>query len=96
MTIAELQKMTPAINGRLFCRYWFYKIVTFHQQNKSVANNLSENNVSAWKEYMKWTLLNGSTGLLSTTVDAANFDFTEETLTSNQTKDHLKKSFANG
>jgi endothelin-converting enzyme/putative endopeptidase len=37
---------------------------------------LSENNFS-WKEYMKWTLLNGSTGLLSTTVDAANFDFTE-------------------
>jgi endothelin-converting enzyme/putative endopeptidase len=30
---------------------------------------------------MKWTLLNGSTGLLSTTVDAANFDFYGKTLT---------------
>jgi endothelin-converting enzyme/putative endopeptidase len=26
MTIAELQKMTPAINWKtIFCRYWFYK-----------------------------------------------------------------------
>jgi endothelin-converting enzyme/putative endopeptidase len=30
---------------------------------------------------MKWTLLNGSTGLLSSTVDAANFDFLRKTLT---------------
>jgi endothelin-converting enzyme/putative endopeptidase len=42
---------------------------------KALQTILSENNVSAWKEYMKWTLLNGSTGLLSSTVDAANFDF---------------------
>jgi endothelin-converting enzyme/putative endopeptidase len=45
--------------------------------HEGIANILSENNVSAWKEYMKWTLLNGSTGLLSSTVDAANFDFME-------------------
>jgi predicted metalloendopeptidase len=45
--------------------------------HEGIANNPSENNVSAWKEYMKWTLLNGSTGLLSSTVDAANFDFME-------------------
>jgi endothelin-converting enzyme/putative endopeptidase len=29
---------------------------------KALQTILSENNVSAWKEYMKWTLLNGSTG----------------------------------
>jgi endothelin-converting enzyme/putative endopeptidase len=35
---------------------------------------LSENNVSAWKEYE--VDLNGSTGLfVQNTVDAANFDF---------------------
>jgi endothelin-converting enzyme/putative endopeptidase len=34
---------------------------------------------------MKWTLLNGSTGLLSSTVDAANFDF-KDINRSNQTK----------
>jgi predicted metalloendopeptidase len=41
--------------------------------------------ITAWKEYMKWTLLNGSTGLLSSTVDAANFDF-KDINRSNQTK----------
>jgi endothelin-converting enzyme/putative endopeptidase len=46
---------------------------------KALQTILSENNVSAWKEYMKWTLLN--TGLLSSTVDAANFDFYGKTLT---------------
>jgi predicted metalloendopeptidase len=51
---------------------------------------LSENNVSAWKEYMKWTLLNGSTGLLSSTVDAANFDFYGKTLSGQSNKDPLR------
>jgi predicted metalloendopeptidase len=74
---------------RLFCRYWFYKtgyrncITT--KIHEGIATRSSENNVSAWKEYMKWTLLNGSTGLLSSTVDAANFDF-GKTLTVNQTR----------
>jgi predicted metalloendopeptidase len=36
---------------------------------------------------MKWTLLNGSTGLLSSTVDAANFDFYGKTLTEQSNKD---------
>jgi endothelin-converting enzyme/putative endopeptidase len=53
----------------------------YHNQKNTKAKTIFENNVSAWKEYMKWTLLNGSTGLLSTTVDAANFDFYGKTLT---------------
>jgi endothelin-converting enzyme/putative endopeptidase len=38
----------------------------------------TENNVVAWKEYMKWNLLNSSTALLSTQIEEANFDFTEK------------------
>jgi endothelin-converting enzyme/putative endopeptidase len=60
-------------------------IVSQPKYMKALQTILSENNVSAWKEYMKWTLLNGSTGLLSSTVDAANFDFYGKTLTDNQT-----------
>jgi predicted metalloendopeptidase len=64
----------------------------YHNQKNTKAKTIFENNVSSWKEYMKWTLLNGSTGLLSTTVDAANFDFLRKDINrSNQTKDHLKK-----
>jgi endothelin-converting enzyme/putative endopeptidase len=64
MTIAELQKMTPAINGRLyFAGIGFTKldtvIVSQPKYMKALQTILSENNVSAWKEYMKWTLLNG-------------------------------------
>jgi endothelin-converting enzyme/putative endopeptidase len=60
-------------------------IVSQPKYMKALQTILSENNVSAWKEYMKWTLLNGSTGLLSSTVDAANFDFMERHW-DNQTK----------
>jgi endothelin-converting enzyme/putative endopeptidase len=35
----------------------------------------------AWKEYLKWNLLNGSTSLLSTAIETASFDFYGKTLT---------------
>jgi endothelin-converting enzyme/putative endopeptidase len=61
MTIAELQKMTPAINWKdYFAGIGFTKLDTVSQTKYMKAQTiLSENNVSAWKEYMKWTLLNG-------------------------------------
>jgi endothelin-converting enzyme/putative endopeptidase len=69
-------------------------IVSQPKYMKALQTILSENNVSAWKEYMKWTLLNGSTGLLSSTVDAANFDFMERHW-DNQTKTPRRQGFAN-
>jgi endothelin-converting enzyme/putative endopeptidase len=85
MTIAELQKMTPAINWKTILQVLVlqngYRNCITTKYMKALQTILSENNVSAWKEYMKWTLLNGSTGLLSSTVDAANFDFYGKTLT---------------
>jgi endothelin-converting enzyme/putative endopeptidase len=69
----------------------------YHKKiHEGIQTILSENNVSAWKEYMKWTLLNGSTGLLSSTVDAANFDFYGKTLTGAIKQRPLERqSFAN-
>jgi len=86
MTIAELQKMTPAINwNNYFTEIGFTKldtvIVTQPKYMKALQTILSENNVSAWKEYMKWNLINGSTPLLSTKIEEANFDFYGKTLT---------------
>jgi endothelin-converting enzyme/putative endopeptidase len=90
MTIAELQKMTPAINWKTILQVLVLH-VTFHNKiHEALQTILSENNVSAWKEYMKWTLLNGSTGLFSTTVDAANFDFYGRDINNQSNKDHLK------
>jgi endothelin-converting enzyme/putative endopeptidase len=41
---------------------------------KALQTIFTENNVGAWKEYIKWNLLN-STSLLSTPIEMASFDF---------------------
>ena len=86
MTVAELQKMTPAINwNNYFNALGFTKldtvIVSQPKYMKALQNILAENNVSAWKEYMKWNLINGSTSVLSTKIEDANFDFYGKTMT---------------
>jgi putative endopeptidase len=86
MTIADLQKMTPAINwNNYFTEIGFTKldtvIVAQPKYMRALQTILTENNVSAWKEYMKWNLINGSTPLLSTKIEEANFDFYGKTLT---------------
>jgi endothelin-converting enzyme/putative endopeptidase len=91
MTIAELQKMTPAINWKdYFAGIGFTKldtvIVSQPKYMKALQTILSENNVSAWKEYMKWTLLNGSTGLLSVQSMQLILIFTKDINWGNQTK----------
>jgi putative endopeptidase len=86
MTIAELQKITPAINWKsYFAGIGFTEldtvIVSEPKYMKALQTILSENKVAAWKEYLKWNLINRSTGLLSTTMESANFDFYGKTLT---------------
>jgi endothelin-converting enzyme/putative endopeptidase len=86
MNIADLQKMTPAINwNSYFTEIDFTKldtvIVAQPKYMSALQTILSENNVSAWNEYMKWNFINGSTPLLSTEIDEANFDFYGKTLT---------------
>lgn len=86
MTIAELQKVTPAINWKeYFTGIGFTKldsvIVSQPKYMKALQTIFIENNVAAWKEYMKWNLLNSSTALLSTQIEEANFDFYGKTLT---------------
>jgi putative endopeptidase len=86
MTIDELQKMTPAINWKeYFTGLGFTKldtvIVSQPRYMKKLQAILAENKVESWKEYMKWTLLNKSTSMLSTTIESADFDFYGKTLT---------------
>ena len=86
MTIAELQKMTPIINwNTYFTTIGFTKldtvIVSEPKYMKALQTILSENNISAWKEYLKWNLINSATGLLSTKIENANFDFYGKTMT---------------
>jgi endothelin-converting enzyme/putative endopeptidase len=86
MTISDLQKMTPAINWKeYFTGIGFTKldsvIVSQPKYMKALQTIFTENNVPAWKEYMKWNLVNSATSLLSTNIDEASFDFYGKTLT---------------
>lgn len=86
MTVADLQKLTPAIDWNAYFKgIGFAKldsiIVSQPKYMKALQTILTENKVSAWKEYMKWNLINSSTALLSTKIEAANFDFYGKTMT---------------
>lgn len=86
MAIAELQKITPAINWKAyFTGIGFAKldsvIVLQPKYMKALQAIFTENKVASWKEYMKWSLLNSSTAVLSARVEEANFDFYGKTLT---------------
>ncbi|TPG32341.1 M13 family metallopeptidase [Flavobacterium pectinovorum] len=85
MTIADLQKLTPAIKwDAYFTGLGLVKldsvIVTEPRYMKAVQTVFTENKVAQWKEYLKWTLLNRSTSQLTTDIEAANFDFYSKTL----------------
>jgi endothelin-converting enzyme/putative endopeptidase len=86
MTIAELQKITPAINWRAYFDGLGYTkvnevIVSQPKYMIALQTIFAKNDVDAWKEYLKWSLLNGSTGLLSTNIEATSFEFYGKTLT---------------
>jgi putative endopeptidase len=86
MTIAALQELTPSFNWDLFFTgMGFPKLdtVIVSQPNYYVALEkiLSETKPEDWKAYMRWELINGATSLLTTEIEAANFDFYGTTLT---------------
>jgi endothelin-converting enzyme/putative endopeptidase len=86
MTIADLQKITPALDWKqYFTSISFTKldtvIVSEPRYMKALQTILAQNKVEDWKEYMKWTLLRGASSQLSTNIEVANFDFYGKTLT---------------
>ena len=86
MTIAQLQKLTPAINWKnYFAALGFVNlktvIVTQPKYMKELQVILASNKIADWKAYMKWSLLNGAANELTTNIESANFDFYGKTLT---------------
>ncbi len=85
MTVAEVQKLTPAIKwNEYFAGLGITKletvIVSEPKYMTALQTVFTENKVAAWKEYLKWDLLNGASGQLSTELDNARFDFYSKTL----------------
>jgi putative endopeptidase len=86
MTVAELQKILPAINwATYFSEIGLAKtetvIVTQPKYMETLQTIFAENKIEDWKAYLKWSLLNQSASRLSTTIGSANFDFYGKTMT---------------
>ena len=85
MTIAELQKLVPAINWDLFLNTVGYKnlntiVVSQPKYMAALQTLFAQGNVEDWKAYMKWNLLRGASTELSTGLETANWDFYSKTL----------------
>ncbi|MDX6180915.1 M13 family metallopeptidase [Flavobacterium sp. Fl-77] len=84
--VADLKKSTPSIQWeKYFAGIGMAKLDTVNvaQPRYMVAleKTFSEKKIEAWKEYLKWTVLNRAASTLSTDVENANFDFYGKTLT---------------
>jgi putative endopeptidase len=85
MTIVEIQKMVPAINWDKFMKTVGFNsvtniIVSEPKYMQALQTILASNNIEDWKNYMRWSLLNGSSNSLSTDIETANWDFYSKTL----------------
>jgi len=85
MTVAELQKLTPAIKwDAYFTGIGLAKLDTVvvmePKYMKALQTIFTENKVAQWKEYLKWDLLNSASTKLSTDIETASFDFYSKTL----------------
>ena len=85
MTVAELQKLTPAINWDSYFKGIGIAnlntiIVTQPKYMAALQGILAENKADEWKAYLKWTLLRRSASLLSTNIELANWNFYSKTL----------------
>ena len=86
MTVAELQKLTPSIHWETYLSgVGFPKLQTIIVSQPKYMTALDEifkqNKVEDWKEFLKWSLLNKSTSMLSTDIEKANWEFYGKTLT---------------
>ncbi|MEA9413696.1 M13 family metallopeptidase [Flavobacterium sp. PL02] len=84
--VADLKKMTPAIQwDKYLTGIGMAKvdtiIVTQPRYMKALQTIFTENKVGAWKEYLKWSILNKTSSQLTTQIEDASFDFYGKTLT---------------
>lgn len=85
MTVTELQKLTPAIDwNKYLAEIGIGKVdtvvVSQLKYMTALQDIFKQNKVEDWKSYMRWTLLNKSTGVLSTDIETANWEFYSKTL----------------
>nr|WP_240976576.1 M13 family metallopeptidase [Flavobacterium sp. IMCC34852] len=85
MTVADLQKLTPAINWEAYITGIGLPkvdsvIVSQPRYMEALQGIFTQNKVEDWKAYMRWTLLNDAANKLSPTIEKANWEFYSKTL----------------
>lgn len=86
MTVADLSKLTPTVKWDAYLEgVGIGKVDTLVVSQPKYMETLETifkaNDVASWKAYMRWTLLRGAAGLLSTDIENANWEFYGKTLT---------------
>ena len=84
-SISDLQDMVPVIDWKNYFEGIGVKeidtvIISEVKYMNALQNILTENNVSDWKAYLRWTGINSAAGLLSSDIEKANWDFYSKTL----------------
>lgn len=85
MTVAELQKLTPAIDWTAYLQGVgigkpSMVVVSQPKYMTALQNIFTQNKVEDWKAYMRWTLLSHSADYLSTDLETADWTFYSKTL----------------
>ena len=87
MTVADLQKLTPAINWNTYFSALGVKFNAGDSINVSqpkymaaLQNIFKANKVEDWKAYMRWMLITQSSDALSTDIETADWEFYSKTL----------------
>jgi putative endopeptidase len=85
MSVADLQKLTPAVNWNQYITGIGIKkldsvIVSQPKYMTALQSILTENKIADWKAYLRWSLLNKSDNVLTTEIEKANWDFYSQTL----------------
>ncbi|CAM3655198.1 pepO protein [Flavobacterium saliperosum S13] len=86
MTVADLQKLTPSVNWNSYIEgVGIGKIdsliVSQPKYMTALEDIFKAKKVDDWKAYMRWMLINKSTGVLTTDIETANWEFYSKTLT---------------
>ncbi|GAA4308843.1 M13 family metallopeptidase [Pontixanthobacter gangjinensis] len=85
MSVAEIQKMTPAFQWNEYFEGIGAKdldtvIVSQPKYMKALQDLLAENSVEEWKTYLKWDLFNGAAPRLTTDLERESWEFYSQTL----------------
>jgi len=85
MSVGDLQKLTPSVNWDSYIKGVGISkldsvIVSQPKYMTALETIFKENKIDEWKAYLRWSLLNKSSDVLSTDLEKANWDFYSKTL----------------